>query len=384
MSDFRILAVGDPHFKSDNAVETEICTNALVELVIREHPDAIVILGDILHKHEKIDMGPYCRAEKLLSRIHDVMGVDTHLYILVGNHDRENNTVYMTDMHVFGAFKRWRNTHVVDYTYVGMQKAKSGRDVRIVCVPYVPVGRFAEALSVYGLTSLRIDVAEDDVVGYNYHLSDVSIVFAHQEFMGAKMNAITSNVGDYWPSDAPLCVSGHIHDYDQLAPNLIYTGTPIQHGFADTSNKTVSIYNMNYDVLIESVGDDGDKCINGVWRIDETRVGLGIPKRVQYILTPEELIAFVLPPDVRVKIKMHCSKSDYSNCMRYPSVIELLAKGVKIVHLERGEKGERAEKGVGDTYTPVRTRMSYRERLVEAFKQEATEVYSRFSEIYHV
>jgi DNA repair exonuclease SbcCD nuclease subunit len=66
------------------------------------------------------------------------------------------------------------------------------------------------------------------------------VIFAHQEFMGAKMGAIESHIGDIWPEEYPTVISGHIHDY-QILGNVIYAGTPFQHGFSDSIDKKLMI-----------------------------------------------------------------------------------------------------------------------------------------------
>lgn len=231
----RILTIGDPHFKSDNGESTlELCdkTISLLEERLRKKSlDVIAILGDILHRHEKIDLHPFHRAMSYLERIHDIITLHNSsstdkvfLYILIGNHDRSNNRDFMTDEHVFNPLKKWNYTLVADKALIHTPKPM----FKVLLMPYVPPGRFKE--------------------GYNYVVSDESLekdfclVLAHQEFHGAKMNLISSHEGDPWDSLKPLCVSGHVHDYQVLKSNLIYVGTPIQHGFADVGKKTVSIF----------------------------------------------------------------------------------------------------------------------------------------------
>ena len=62
--------IGDPHFKSDNGNETTMMTNEICSIIQKENPYFIIVLGDILHRHEKIDLFPYHRAESFLKAIH--------------------------------------------------------------------------------------------------------------------------------------------------------------------------------------------------------------------------------------------------------------------------------------------------------------------------
>ena len=50
----RIICIGDPHFKVTNIEETNKCVERLLEIVRDKNPDFVVILGDLLHEHEKL------------------------------------------------------------------------------------------------------------------------------------------------------------------------------------------------------------------------------------------------------------------------------------------------------------------------------------------
>ena len=113
-----------------------------------------------------------------------------------------------------------------------------------------------------------------------------SIIFAHQEFRGAKMGAIISEVGDRWPLNGPLVISGHIHDHQKVQENVWYTGTPIQHGFGDTSGKTISLMSW-------SNSEQG-------W--EEERIDLGLIKRKTVRMGVLDLIAWVPPKGFLLKL----------------------------------------------------------------------------------
>jgi DNA repair exonuclease SbcCD nuclease subunit len=217
-----IFVIGDPHFKISNVEETnEMCEKILIQLEKIE-PHAVVCLGDVLDRHETIHVGPLLRSIDFFQKISSKFP----LYILIGNHDRPSNQVYLTEEHPFTALKNWRNTWVVDKV---MENIIDGK--KFLFVPYVPPGRFMEAIEGSGIQSLK----------------EYSCIFAHQEFYGAKMGVCESIVGDSWSLENPLVVSGHIHDFDELAPNLIYTGTPIQHGFGDREDKGVFLFRFKDD-----------------------------------------------------------------------------------------------------------------------------------------
>lgn len=206
----KILCIGDPHFKTSNSFETNELYTQIEHILLEKEWDACVVLGDILDTFERINLDAFGRAISFLEMIHR----HTFLILLIGNHDRVNNLEYLTDRHAFKALEHW------DKTIVAWKvECITIKETKILAVPYVPTGRFQEA----------INTKPEDFIP--------DLIFAHQEFKGAKMGRIISEHGDIWDKDAPLCISGHIHDYDVLQDNLIYPGTPFQQGFSDTSPK---------------------------------------------------------------------------------------------------------------------------------------------------
>ena len=248
----KVLCVGDPHFKVNNVPESDVMTEKLVALAKTIKPKIIVVLGDILHRHEKIHVSPLMRAERLIRLLSEI----SPTYLLIGNHDRPNNSTYMTNEHPFNALKLWSNTHIVDDKV--LDHTIDGH--RFLFLPYVFPGRFDETLG-------------------QIELNGVSAIFCHQEFYGAKMGAIVSQAGDKWATTNPLVISGHVHDYDQLQPNLIYVGTPMQHGFGDKNDKTVSLFDFD----------------NGGY--NESRIDLGLIKRIIVYITPEKIHTYEPPTD---------------------------------------------------------------------------------------
>ncbi len=221
MEPIKVLTIGDPHFKVDNVPESDEMVSKLVKLAQTVSPKFIVVLGDILHRHEKIHVSPLMRAEKLIRLLSEIAPT----FVLVGNHDRPNNSTYMTNEHPFNAMKLWNNTYIVDEKVLD---ANIG-GFRFLFVPYVFPGRFEETLT-------------HSEKGVPNPFESTRAIFCHQEFFGAKMGAIKSQNGDKWPTTNPLVISGHIHDYDRLQPNLIYVGTPMQHAFGLNCSLTIKYY----------------------------------------------------------------------------------------------------------------------------------------------
>ena len=207
----RVLVFGDPHFRATNEAQTQALTRwTRAFFTESEAPrvDAAVVLGDILHNHDRIDVHSLTRAIEFLSTLHAGLR-GRPMWVLIGNHDRPNNMCYLTEEHAFTAIKSWDNVVVAD----DEAKVVSAGGKRFVLVPYVPNGKFGNAIAPL--------VASGD-------LAAATAVFAHQEFRGCKLGTTVSKNGDIYPIEHPLCISGHIHDYSSPQKNIIYVGTPFE------------------------------------------------------------------------------------------------------------------------------------------------------------
>lgn len=256
-----VLLIGDPHIKIDNVEATEQMLREIVELILERKPMLVVVLGDVLHTHDKISVGPLVRAIRFLDTLRNV---SPHLVVLIGNHDRPNNAEFLTECHPFTALKTWPKTTIVDFPTVITIEA-----FRFLAIPYVAPGRLTEAVAKIGVTTLQ----------------DFSAVFLHQEMKGCHMGPIVSDSEDTWPRTAPMAFSGHIHDFSILQPNFIYVGTPIQHNFGDSTDKAVM-----FARFVDQKYVDHERC------------KLRVPTKQQIRLTVEEFGTFVPPTNVILKI----------------------------------------------------------------------------------
>lgn len=212
------LAIGDPHFQISNVLDAKDLINKCEMLVNQLKPTFVVILGDILHTHEKIHVTPFNLATELITRLSKL----THTFVLIGNHDYCNNSQFLTSRHPFNSFKNIDNVTVCDCVV----SCTIGRE-KYIFTPYVPPERLEEAL----------DTLSD--VGQKW--TDARCIFAHQEFFGCRFNPVmTSTEGDIWPEDFPLVISGHIHDSQRLQSNIYYTGSSMQHAFGESHDKTIA------------------------------------------------------------------------------------------------------------------------------------------------
>jgi len=307
--DIRVLTIGDVHIKVNNIVESEEMIKRLVKLAEERKPDFIVCLGDVLDRHSTIHVQCLMMAEKMTQELSKI----APFFLIVGNHDRPNNSNFLTDEHPFNAMKKWENVTIVDNVIEYKIKNK-----RFIMAAYVPPGRFDEALQ-------RIENPYENVTCY----------FAHQEIFNCKMGAIVSQCGDKWPLENSLLVSGHIHDFDQLQPNMIYTGTPIQHSFGDNSNKTVSFFTFSEK-----------------W--EQERIDLGMMKKVTIYITPGEVNDFIVPKDKIIKLVIRGDESEIKTVAKLDKIQQLKKEGVKIAF--------KVIQSV-ETSKEVPKKMSYKDRL---------------------
>lgn len=350
----KALVIGDNHFKVNNVQETDEMTKRLIALAEKETPDFIVLLGDILHRHETIHVVPLMGCEKMIKGLSNIAPT----FICIGNHDRPNNSNFLTDEHPFNAMKEWRNVQIADKV-LSYTPGSSGQpsNFKFVFVPYVPCGRFMEAINTLKNNE---KVNNDNTLNNNTENKDVlegvTCIFAHQEFFGAKMGAIVSESGDKWPLENPLVVSGHIHDYDMLQDNIIYTGTPIQDGFGDRStDKTVSIFTFS--------------CLDNKLSWKQDRVDLGLPKRITVYLSPSDIHNYEPPENRVVKIVVRGPDAEIKACMKLEKIKELKKKGVLVAFKTTYEIKEKDENQKENLPANMKVhRYTYKERLVSELR----------------
>ena len=357
-----ILAIGDPHFKVNNQYETDIMHSAIVKVIKEKQPTSVVCLGDILDKFELIHVKVYNR---VLSFLNDIAAESKDLNLIIGNHDRPNNNVFLTDEHPFNSLKRWDNITIIDKTIIKEIKNNENQTAKFVYVPYVDVGRFREAINTISL-DIKMEGTEFDEKQWE-NTKSMAGFFAHNEFYGAKMGIVKSVKGDVWPTEAPFLVSGHIHDYDKLQTNLYYTGTPMQHGITDSKDKTISLF--TYEL------------INNEWKmVDEERIDLNIPKKLRLKLTKEELLEFKMSKNIGyLRIDIEIDPVEWKILCKNPKIVELLRNGVKIkpidtrIRLKEGELNN------------VRIKIPYSERLIgniRQYQEKEPEVVELFEELF--
>lgn len=284
----KIIAVGDPHFHTDNVPEVNLFTTKLEELCQKTNPDLIVLLGDILHTHEKIHTIPLNLAYTLVDKLTQIAPV----MILVGNHDYISNQQFLTDNHWMNGMKQWNNVEIVDKVI-----CKEYKDARLIFVPYVPPGRFEHALDTLGTDWKNVDG-----------------IFAHQEFFGCKMGAIISADGDRWNEEYPFVISGHIHDKQRPQENVYYCGSSMQRAFGESEERCIPILTWkNHNHTIEEVD-------------------LGLPKKKIVYTTLDNVEDVKIPTtDDKIKITLTGDYDDFKSFKKTKRYQDMIKTGTKVV-----------------------------------------------------
>jgi len=279
----KIVAIGDPHFMTKNIPEVEIFIDKLLNLIKIENPDLIVMLGDLLHEHERIHTIPLNIAYNFIKKLSN----ECHTYCIVGNHDYINNQQFLTDNHWMNAMKDWDNVTIVDRVI---------SEHNLLFCPYVPPGRFMEAIG----SSLT---------------DNIKAIFAHQEFFGCKMGAIVSVEGDKWSLDNPVIISGHIHSNQKPQENIYYPGSSLQHAFGESEKNIIPVISFsenNYEIREEDLG--------------LTR------KKILYV-DIENIDDLKLPNTKdKLKIKLSGNYEEFKVFKKTQKYKELSKKGIKIVY----------------------------------------------------
>lgn len=282
----RLLVIGDLHFTANNKL-CEMFIEQIDEYL--NGVDGCVLLGDIFHTHEKINE----TVLNMVIRLFDIITTRCHLYVLVGNHDYRDGTQYCSNRHALSAFREWPNITIVDRPIIKKLKCGSSK-IPITFCPYVPKGRFREAI--------------DNVDWRNTH-----IIFCHQEFVGVKMGNIVSTDGDAWNRKYPQIVSGHIHERQNLQDNLYYPGVPYDHSYGYNGKRVITYIDFQPDTFTIS-----SKCMK-------------LPRRQILYMKLSDVENYKYTGHF-VKIVLECTKIDFLEFMSTPLAKELKRNDVQLMY----------------------------------------------------
>ena len=329
----KLLFIGDPHIKSDNCDEIDVLLNEIKRLYHLNKPDFIIIGGDVMHYHEKVFTPSLNKSLEFIREISKL----TFTYILVGNHDYENNSQFLTKNHWMNALKVWENVKIVDDVVT---------EEHFILVPYVYPGRFKQALNTSGKES---------------EWSSKKVIFAHQEFKGCQMGAIKSVDGDEWDETYPMVVSGHIHDNQWVGKNIYYPGTPLQHSFADQEKRVLCM------VEIDDTGDV---------KIDD--LDLNVPSKqivrvaLKDVKETWKKMKSGIKQDQKIKIKIDGTVEEFKLFKDTKEYKEMLEKGIKVQLIKEKTKKspEQHKKDVGNFQSILEKEIDKDEPLVKSIYEE--------------
>ena len=258
----KIIFIGDPHIQTNNIEEVEMFIEKIIILIFNQKPDIVIIGGDVLHYHERLHTLALNKAYELIEKIKNLC----KLYVLVGNHDLIRNDQFLTENHWMNGMKKWENLVIVDkVVHIEID------DKLFTLLPYVPNGRFIEALD----TNTEKDWMKSNCI------------FAHQEFVGCKMGHIISEQGDVWDNSYPQIVSGHIHSRQFVQDNIYYPGAALQHAFGESEKNVIAI--LHFDSNDEK------------YRLEEKN--LELPRKRIIYMNIDEIKDFEIP-ETQDKIKI--------------------------------------------------------------------------------
>lgn len=328
----KIIVIGDLHFKQNNKNETDEFHQELLKVIKSQHFDFAVFLGDILDRHDVVNLGPYNRSINLFEDVCQYCP----LYILIGNHDRSNNSDFLSTNHIFNPLKKWDNITIVDHVI-----KKTINNIPIILLPYVPNGRFMEALQ---------------TVDFDPNVN--SIIFCHQEFSGCKINKILSVNGDVW-NNKSLIISGHIHQYHHVNHNIIYVGSAIQANFGEEDEKTISIFTID-DNIFNGMNDNIHDAVV------EERIKLNITRKITIHLTIQQLQQWKCPENQVIRLIITGTCPEIQALSKSHLMKELEKKRIKIVYNFENTEDVKQINNVGIN-NPVNNQ-NYYQRLEEVVK----------------
>tara|TARA_B100000686_G_scaffold355139_1_gene470297 strand:+ start:3018 stop:4034 length:1017 start_codon:yes stop_codon:yes gene_type:complete len=304
-----VIAIGDPHFMTKNIPEVELFIEKSLELIESRSPDFIVVLGDLLHEHERIHTITLNKAYGYIDRLRLL----AKTFILIGNHDMINNQQFLNDNHWMNGMKEWENVTVVDVVKSYEIKGKT-----FYFCPYVPPGRFIEALNTSGEGWEECDG-----------------IFAHQEFYGCKMGAIESVEGDKWSLEHPNVISGHIHSNQTIQKNVYYPGAAMQHAFGESHKNVIPCMKFG----------------GGKYELEE--IDLKLPrKRILYVDVEELEDYEVKGGEDKIRLTVSGTYEQFKVFKKSKKYKELNNSGIKIVY--KSKKIEEIKSDSNDFYKVIK------------------------------
>jgi len=291
----RLLLVGDPHLKKYKQHEYLPMIEQIVGHAERLKPDGVALMGDLLDAHDTIDLTAQCDAQRLVFELSQRLQLRT--IVLVGNHDRINNSEYLT---------KYSSLYGLSYTpqieLIDQPKIIDLKGIKIGAVPYIPTGRYEEAIR---------------GTGEEEQWRAVRLNLTHQDWRGSVYNGQVSTEGDESLTPEIPTYNGHIHDYGRPRTHILNIGAPRQIAFGENEDKALVLLIISPNPSIAII---------------EERIPLDLPKRRILKLSVEEARKW-LPKDndnSLYKLEVVGGSAAIEGFIRSDHWKMLKAKGVKL------------------------------------------------------
>lgn len=215
-----------------------------------------------------------------------------------------NNQQFLSSNHWMNGMKNWENVLIVDKVqHINLE------NFQFTFCPYVPPGRFVEALN-----------TETEI----WKQSDA--IFCHQEFQGCKMGAIISVDGDKWNETYPEIISGHIHSKQKIQNNIYYCGSSIQTAFGESEDNIIPILSWE---------NKGEKYV-----LNE--IDLELPRKKIIYTDTDNIENYKIKDNDKDKIKITVSGvyDEFKAFKKSKKYNELIKSGAKVVFKAKKVKEE--------------------------------------------
>lgn len=326
------LCIGDPHFKVENMTEVDEFISKLLPVIKIKSPKYIVVLGDLLHTHERLHTIALNKAYEFIKSLKQLC---EKVFVLVGNHDYIQNQQFLTENHWMNGMKEWADVYIIDKVLF-----LENENEKFLFCPYVPPGKFEEALQ---------------TISFDYRKANA--IFAHQEFFGCKMGAIVSVDGDKWDESFPLVISGHIHSKQKPQHNIYYTGSAMQHAFGESEENIIAIFSF-------------EKTNYSVEEID-----LGLKRKKILYLDMDSVVEFKKDEKEEndLKITIKGNQDEFKAFKKSAKYKELTEEGIKVVFkIDKKEEIRKEELRTNisekDSFTEILKNISYAKEDKEIIK----------------
>lgn len=231
----------------DRLAELQDALEHLADFIEREKVDLVLMSGDVFD-----NASPPPEAERAVTRFFKRIGkADVPSVVIAGNHDSPARLeawgllAELVGVHVVGLPRNAADGGLIEIS------ARSGQNARIAAVPFAPMGRLVEALTLaHDETVARQQYATlmhqmFAAVTASFAADAVNLLMAHCDVSGAIHSGSerAATLGDNWaatpqaiPSRAQYVALGHIHRPQRIesasAPTE-YAGSPMQLDFGE-------------------------------------------------------------------------------------------------------------------------------------------------------